>query len=93
MPIPRSPIAAFLAGRTQFALLTFVEEVEPRPLQRSDGRRFVRRGMFSCRCGGTIVADLRNVRRGFTRSCGCCAGKPIPGLPTVKTGRIIGKPT
>lgn len=27
--------------------------------------------LYDCDCGGTIIADKQNVRRGMTRSCGC----------------------
>lgn len=71
MPVKPKTTAAFMGGLTRFGRLSLVSEAEPRPLQRADGRRFVRHGMFRCECGGDLVADLRNVRRGLTRSCGC----------------------
>lgn len=71
MPVAPKPTADFMNGRILFDRLSLVREVAPRALQRSDGRRFVRHGLFRCRCGAELVADLRNVRRGLTRSCGC----------------------
>lgn len=67
MPIPADQ---YLAGRS-LGSLTFVEERPSRPIDRGDGRRFIRMGLFACGCGGSIVAELRNVKRGLTQSCGC----------------------
>jgi len=68
----RDPIPAVtFLGATQFGGLTFVEEVESRVYNKIDGRRFIRLGRFKCRCGAETVAELRNVKRGFTTSCGC----------------------
>ena len=67
----------FLGGRTRFGLLVFEEEVSPRVVRRRDGERRVRLGRFRCACGGDAVKELRNVRRGLTRSCGCHSGHPF----------------
>jgi hypothetical protein len=75
MPVAPKPTAEFMGHRTRFGRLRLDAEVEPKPLQRADGRRFVRRGRFRCNCGGSVVAELRNVRRGLTRSCGCLTRK------------------
>ena len=69
-----SPALTFLGGR-QFGDLTFVGEAPSRSLQKGDGQRYVRMGRFRCACGGKTVAELRNVKRGFTQSCGCKEGK------------------
>lgn len=69
------PTLAFMGGLTTFGRLTLQREIEARPLERADGRRFVRMGLFRCQCGGSLTADLRNVRRGLTRSCGCLGRK------------------
>lgn len=84
MPVEPKPVAEFLGGQTRFGLLTFVAESEPRALVRTDGRRFVRMGQFRCGCGADKLADLRNVRRGLTRSCGCHMGKQFSGAPSVR---------
>lgn len=66
------PLPAFdYLGGDQFGLLTFVGETESRAIDRQDGQRFIRLGLFNCACGQTHIAELRNVKRGLTTSCGC----------------------
>lgn len=69
------PVLSFLEA-TRFGMLLFVSETPPRALQRKDGRRWVRVGLFRCDCGSETVIDLRNVKRGRTRSCGCHMSRP-----------------
>lgn len=69
------PALSFL-GATRFGMLTFIEEAAPRSLQRKDGRRWVRVGLFRCDCGSVVTIDLRNVKRGRTRSCRCHMARP-----------------
>lgn len=61
-------VVSMLGGEARFGRLTFVEEVDP--LIGRSGRR-LRRARFTCDCGRETVADIRNVRRGLTKSCGC----------------------
>ncbi len=65
--IASSPLR-LLRGSECHGLLTFVEELPPRIAR---GGRRVRMGRFRCHCGGEKVAELRNVGRDLTRSCGC----------------------
>lgn len=75
----KQPALSFL-GATRFGMLLFVSEAPPRALQRKDGRRWVRVGLFRCDCGSEAAIDLRNVKRGRTRSCGCHMGRPYKDL-------------
>lgn len=61
----------FMGGSMKHGRLTLIDELRPQPVEREDGRRFIRRGHFRCDCGNERTAELRNVRRGLTRSCGC----------------------
>jgi hypothetical protein len=61
---------ALLRGETRHGRLSFLEELAPRLSPK--GRR-VRIGRFRCDCGAEKVAELRNVGRDLTRSCGCIA--------------------
>jgi len=47
----------------RFGYLTVLEKIE------SDGNRF--RYLCKCDCGAETVADIRNLRTGHTKSCGC----------------------
>lgn len=44
------------------------------------GRQFYE---FACQCGGTLVSSIYDVRRGFTKSCGC-----LKREASAKTGRM-----
>ncbi len=43
--------------------LTFIEYVNSK-----NGRRF---GLYKCTCGNLKEANIQNVKRGYTKSCGC----------------------
>lgn len=75
-PVPASDYL----GTGSFGDLVFLEEVESRTIERADGRRYIRLGRFQCACGNSTIAELRNVKRGLTRSCGCKAVLPPKSL-------------
>lgn len=52
---------------TRFERLTVVGEVEPRKDKNGVSRRFV----CNCECGNELIADLRSLRSGHNKSCGC----------------------
>ena len=47
--------------------LTLLEIVETRVIK----KRKYNIGLFECECGGTIETNIRYVKYGYTKSCGC----------------------
>lgn len=63
---------ALLKGSERHGRLVLVAEIAPRIA--ASGRR-IRMGQFRCDCGGDKMAELRNVGRDLTISCGCQMGR------------------
>ena len=67
-----TPLPFGVIGR-RYARLRIVQDVG----RGNRRQRYARHVKCECDCGGTVVAQLRNVRRGITTSCGCARSEAV----------------